>query len=184
MKWKVLSTVQLCHFTALLLPICMHISVGFKGAKGEFHIATNEMWKMSPVWFHMAYTGCHWDPASNTIRFISQSGIPAWNPIWWETQNLSRSCWPSLNLCRHKLYNDSFHFGLTDATWAVYHWKGVMQHCDHPAVDNSEWYWLTSPSSLMRTVFFFFFFTVLGIDDFLLLKLNFHRGTLHQEQWL
>jgi len=43
---------------------------------------------MSSVWFHMVYTGLHWNLASSTVRFISWSGIPVWNPVWWETQNL------------------------------------------------------------------------------------------------
>lgn len=63
-------------------------------------------WKMSSVWFHMVHSDLAWDLASSTVHFFSWSGIPACNPVWWETQNLA-SCWPSLKECHNKLCIDT-----------------------------------------------------------------------------
>lgn len=133
---------------------------------------------MSSVWFRMVYTGLHWDLASSAVRFISWSGIPAWNPIWWETQNLTRRGWPSSKVC-HKLY--MLYTGFISA-WHIppYYWKQGIHQCviTLSLIKVSDVTWLLWITSWGRKILFI----MLGTDDILLpeqqLMLNVSRDTL------
>lgn len=106
-KYEALSTVQMCCLTALLLPVCMQISIDILLCKRRIWYCNK--WNMKNELCLVA-CGIWWssrDLTSSTVCSVNWSGIPACNPIWWETQNLRTSYWPSLKVCHCKLCNDT-----------------------------------------------------------------------------